>query len=453
MKQTAKRIFLILISVFLIICIAGMPLLTYAVNSETAIKEKEITEQSSFLTDKSFPTIFKQNGKSYKLYPVKITVDITGDNKCTAADARKILRFSAKIEKYKGNSSSIDISGDGKITSLDARLLLRYVAKLDRYFADENGKPLSGFVKNAENNTCYFDQSGMLVTGLKTIDGKLYHFGNDGVMSTGIVRVSGALYCFDKNGNTVADGKTTINGKLYFFENGKARTGLIKDGNYYYYINNNYETATGIVEVNGQKYLFGKDGKGSPYTPVPSDFKTAMIGDSIVASLDLANVTEDIDFYGKVSLNTYSIFNKKISGSSRVVIDEIKDRGYDKVIILLGINEYTADTNAWINQYRNVINAVKSRVPKADIYAHAIMPVNEQRARANGYSVTNSVINEKNAALKKLAEKEGIIYLDPRSAIADSNGSLPYEASSDGIHFGVTYSKKWSNYALKEICK
>ncbi len=638
MKQTARKILSILTSVLLIICIAGIPLLTSAFTPESLAAYESLTEEqtsenekteSPFVPDKENPSVFIQDGTFYKLYPIEINIDVNGDNECTASDARKILRFSAELEEYDGDYSYIDISRDGEVTATDARLLLRYTADLDHYFADDEGKTISGFAKTTDNQTCYFEDSGVLAIGLKTIDGVLYHFNSKGYMSTGLVKTGGCVYYFDSNGlpfsgkttvnnenywfengkaktgvikegnlsfyynsngvltsgivvidgstyyfnadgqvangkktvngkiyffengkaktglwqngknyyyansdgtmatgvvklsdglysfNSNAEplngkynidgsfyqfengkaktglwqtdknyfyahsdgkmatglvklsnglyyfnqnanpvsGKTTIDGKIYFFENGKAKTGLIKDGNYYYYVKSDYSLATGIVEVNGQKYKFDKNGRGSVYKPVASDFKTAMIGDSLVASIGLANVTDLIDFYGKVSLTTTTIYNKKISGSSRYVIDEIKGRGYDKIIILLGINELYQNTDTWIAQYKKVVDAVKSRAPGADIYAHAILPVHEQRAKANGYTVRNSSINTKNAALKKLAAQEGIYYMDPRPAIASSDGTLPYEAASDGIHLGVTYSKKWSAYILQDICK
>ena len=58
--------------------------------------------------------------------------DVTGDDKITAADARLVLRASAKLETLDENQLIIaEVTGDGKISAADARLILRAAAKLE----------------------------------------------------------------------------------------------------------------------------------------------------------------------------------------------------------------------------------------------------------------------------------------------------------------------------------
>ena len=66
--------------------------------------------------------------------------DADRDGKTTAADARYVLRISAKLEKPIIDAAVkevADISGDSKIAADDARLILRVAAKLDKYSAEE----------------------------------------------------------------------------------------------------------------------------------------------------------------------------------------------------------------------------------------------------------------------------------------------------------------------------
>ena len=338
---------------------------------------------------------FVKDGKIYNLYQAEMMIDFNDDGKCTAAEARILLRISANLEKFNGDLQIIDVSRDGRISATDARAVLRYSAKLDTYYLDEN-----------------YD-AGVLVTGIKNIDGANYYFDSKGEMQTGLVTVGSDVYYFDENGKAVSGEKT----------------------------------------IDGKSYIFDSTGKGKLKPTDPSQFKTAMIGDSIVATIGLYNVTDHIDFYGKVSLNSYSIFNRKISGSQRYVIDEVKDRGYDKVIILMGINEYGANVSTWKAQYKKIIDAVRERAPGAEIYVHAILPINDQRAAANGYTVKNSIIKPMNDALRELAKEENVKFIDAREVLADANGSLPYEAASDGIHLTKSYCEKWGDWLLEQICK
>lgn len=420
---------------------------------------EEVTEDagtdeffSPFRIDTGKEFVFEQNGEKYSLYSAEITVDFNGDGKCTAFEARQMLRISAGIDVFGGNLQSIDVSRDGKLSAIDARAVLRFAARMDSYFFTPDGNTLKGYVKNSDGKTCYFEDNGVLATGLKKIDGAYVHFGSDGTMSTGLVFANGSVYFFDENGKPVS-GEKTVGGKKYRFEDGKAVTGLIKVGDWYYYYDKNGVMQTGTFDINGNTYIFDSLGKGTLKPKDPSQFKTAMIGDSMVATIGLYNVTEHIDFYGKVSLNSYSIFNKRISGSSRYVIDEVKGRGYDKVIILMGINEYGANVSAWKEQYRKIIEAVRVRAPGAEIYVHAIMPVNDSRARANGYGVTNAIIAPMNRALKALAQEENCFFIDAREAIALSDGTLPYDAASDGIHPTYKYCNIWGDWLVEQICK
>ena len=60
--------------------------------------------------------------------------DVNGDGKITAADARIVLRVSAKLEKFENYNRPFevfDIISDGKITAADARKILRISAKLE----------------------------------------------------------------------------------------------------------------------------------------------------------------------------------------------------------------------------------------------------------------------------------------------------------------------------------
>ena len=57
--------------------------------------------------------------------------DVDSDGKVTAADARKILRISAGLDKAAGQSAlNADVNNDGNITAADAREALRMAAKI-----------------------------------------------------------------------------------------------------------------------------------------------------------------------------------------------------------------------------------------------------------------------------------------------------------------------------------
>ena len=74
-----------------------------------------------------------------KVIPAVKKGDINGDGKITAADARAILRYSAKLDSGWDNPDIIslaDFNNDNKLTASDARQCLRYAALIDDYYKD-----------------------------------------------------------------------------------------------------------------------------------------------------------------------------------------------------------------------------------------------------------------------------------------------------------------------------
>ena len=78
--------------------------------------------------------VFGDDGKVRRMYEVVIPMDVDGNAKITAADARLALRQSAKLEKLGGVfAKACDADGKLGITAADARKILRVSAKLDNY--------------------------------------------------------------------------------------------------------------------------------------------------------------------------------------------------------------------------------------------------------------------------------------------------------------------------------
>ena len=419
--------------------------------------------------EKTLSVIF--DGKEQTLYEKKMMCDINGDGKFNSADAAHLLKIAARKIQPPEDISRYDLDEDGSLKAGDARLALRYSAKLDRYYCFEDESVPDGFLAPANGDgSYYFTSAGVLVTGIRTIDGGLYYFDPaDGLSRTGLRSAGGRTYYFGEDGKA-QNGRITVDGKEYFFEGFVAVNGLrTEDGATYYYVNGVKQTdwqqidgswyffgADGVmrlgkITIGGLSFDFGSDGK-SKTGRTGSKPHIAVIGDSIVASLAIYLSPDNVDFYGKVSLHVNTIFNKKISGSSRYIIDEIRDRGYDKVVVLLGVNDLTYSDSAWGEMYRSVLRGAKERAPGAEIIAHGITPVNDSRARSHGYGDTTMArVRNKNGVIADIAAQEGVRYIDAVSVMTDGSGQLPYEAANDGIHFGSKYCNIWLDWLMKTI--
>lgn len=235
--------------------------------------------KSPFVQNKDETLTLFKDGTEYELYQTELSVDFNDDGKCTAYEARELLRISAKLSEYNGDIACIDVNFDGSITSSDARLVLRYSAMLDVYYTDAEMTAQVGFYTDSENNTYYIGSGGLMPVGLMNTDGSLYYFGGDRKMVTGLVSVSGSNYYFGNDGKAckgkiVVDGVEYLfgddykgysgeyseSGNKYYYQNGTRYTGWYNDDGSYRYYNSDGAMATGKTTVDGTTYDFGSDG-------------------------------------------------------------------------------------------------------------------------------------------------------------------------------------------------
>ena len=125
---------------------------------------------------------------------------------------------------------------------------------LDKVAYDENEQLLDISVNSkniiilkngwiTENDNKYYYNNGSYLTNWQTIDGKKYYFDEEGVMQKGIIEIDGNKYLFGVN-----------SGMLY--TNGLATTPDKKT----YYTNSEGIIQTGWQTINGKKYYFDEEG-------------------------------------------------------------------------------------------------------------------------------------------------------------------------------------------------
>ena len=101
---------------------------------------------------------------------------------------------------------------------------------------------------------------------------------------------------------------------------------------------------------------------------------------------------------------------------------------------MVGINEMgIGNTDYFINGYRNMLNEIMELQPNAIIIIQGIMHVTGERSRTDA-TFNNENINERNEALRELADGEKIFYLDVNPVYDDENGNLRAELTGDQIH-------------------
>ena len=162
-------------------------------------------------------------------------------------------------------------------------------------------------------------------------------------------------------------------------------------------------------------------------------------------------IYENIDatFYTHKGLMVDTIFTNPVitkDGEKITIMDALAKDSFNKVYIMLGINETGWQSSSlFIKKYGEIIDSIKKINPNAIIYVESILPVSEEVSLNHDY-IKMSKINEYNDLLKEMAKEKGVYYLDISSAVANEQGYLPDDAATDGIHLNKNYCDKWLQY-------
>jgi len=179
------------------------------------------------------------------------------------------------------------------------------------------------------------------------------------------------------------------------------------------------------------------------------------IGDSITEGIKTYGLMSNSTVIAATGINISTITTNQVvkTANGRVtVLDALKQYpDTQKIYILLGANGIAwIEKDLFIHLYTEFIGAVKNEFPEATIYVQSIFPINEAKfAQHYDSAITNEKITEYNDALLDMAKDLGIYYLNVAETIADGDGALPEDATTDGMHIGTAYYEKWFNYLKK----
>ncbi len=151
-------------------------------------------------------------------------------------------------------------------------------------------------------------------------------------------------------------------------------------------------------------------------------------------------------------LSIFKLEEKKaltIGGQKYTLLEALALKQYGKVYLSLGVNElgYYND-QGFYDSYCKAIDDIRAIQPNAVIYIQGLIPVNEQviAATTGRTYLTNEHLRVYNDLMKQAAQEKQVVFLDLYSAFVDENGSLPADASDDGVHLKGPWCKQWLTY-------
>ena len=156
---------------------------------------------------------------------------------------------------------------------------------------------------------------------------------------------------------------------------------------------------------------------------------------------------KDVKDYTNIGLMVDTAITKKFITDSRgekiTILDDLAYSNIDTVYIMLGINELGwVYSSIFIQKYEELIDKIHEIKPNCEVIVQSIIPVTKTKSD-NDAIYNNPKIVEYNKLIKEMADRKNIQYIDLVPVLADENGNLPEDASTDGIHLNKEYCLKW----------
>ena len=176
------------------------------------------------------------------------------------------------------------------------------------------------------------------------------------------------------------------------------------------------------------------------------------IGDSrTVGIMEYGNL-KNVTFFANTGLSVYNVREKTISipNIGKLTLEELlSNKKFDRIYIMLGINELGYDMNQTIKKYGEFVDYINNKQPKSTIYIQANLHVTKQKSD-NDKIYNNKNIDILNNGIKKFADNKKIFYIDINEKFDDEYGNLPSKYTSDQVHIYAKYYKDWSNWILEK---
>jgi len=142
------------------------------------------------------------------------------------------------------------------------------------------------------------------------------------------------------------------------------------------------------------------------------------------------------------------IYNRGIGGfTTDDMLESMEEMVYgtepSRIFINIGTNDIANPKKTLddlIDNYRKILQGIRSRLPACEVFLMAYYPVNEtellppEEAAQVFETRTNENIRKANQRVRALALEFGYHFIDVNDGLADENGRLKKEYTIEGIH-------------------
>ena len=180
----------------------------------------------------------------------------------------------------------------------------------------------------------------------------------------------------------------------------------------------------------------------------------AFVGNSTFEGLYKFGVITHGKFFTRVGLNINSVYTDTTTDGSVPVIDELNSGSYSGVIMCFGENELGwPNLNVFVQKYEQFCRDVWTRQPNAKLFITGLPPISAKKSAAGGSTgVTNENINTMNALLEELCSRtDNLYFITVPDALYNEDHVLPDDASGDGLHLNLAYSRIWADQIMNIV--
>lgn len=211
-------------------------------------------------------------------------------------------------------------------------------------------------------------------------------------------------------------------------------------------------SSTQMADTPTEKVTEASTKNQNSYDKAIADMSNALfIGDSRTVGLSEYAQIDGADFFANVGMSVYNIYDKTISVPTVgkvTLIQLLENKKYDKIYIMLGINEIGYSFDKTVSKYGDLVDFIRENQPDAYIFIQANLYVTKSRSDRDKV-VNNPAIDKFNKVISLLADGKEIFYLDANELFSDGNGNLSPEKSGDDAHLYAKHYAEWGNW-IKE---
>ena len=177
--------------------------------------------------------------------------------------------------------------------------------------------------------------------------------------------------------------------------------------------------------------------------------ETLFIGDSNTVRLNNFDITKLDNTIGYVGIGIGGFSTKECVyfeefDNPYTMLDAIPLMQPKRIALMLGTNDYSMKTDAFIAEYDKAISSIKTQYPYSDIIICSVLPVGDARSDAKQL---NEKFNEFNEGLYKLAEDKGLYFLNSTEIMTGEDGDIKREfIESDGLHLSRDGAEAYMQY-------